>query len=64
MQKILDLYDHDGTGTINIDNLVRVAKELGESMSEDDLRITLDNCSGGKTEVTLDDLYMVLTRKL
>merc|ERR1719408_575441 len=38
IQKIFNLFDDDKTGTITIKNLKRVAKELGETMSEEELR--------------------------
>jgi Ca2+-binding EF-hand superfamily protein len=35
--KIFDLFDDDQTRTINLDNLQRVAKELGETMTVEEL---------------------------
>ena len=64
VQKILDLFDDDGTNTINIKNLVRVSRELGETMSEEELREAISKASGGKSELTLDDFYGVMTKKI
>ena len=36
--RIFDLFDDDKSGNINIHNLRRVAKELGETMSADELK--------------------------
>jgi Ca2+-binding EF-hand superfamily protein len=33
INKIFDLFDDDKTGNINVNNIKRVAKELGETMS-------------------------------
>jgi Ca2+-binding EF-hand superfamily protein len=33
INKIFDLFDDDKTGSINANNIKRVAKELGETMS-------------------------------
>lgn len=33
INKIFDLFDDDASGTINLINLKRVAKELGETMT-------------------------------
>jgi len=33
INKIFDLFDDDGTNSINLNNLKRVAKELGETMT-------------------------------
>lgn len=64
VQKILDLFDNDGTNTINIENLVRVSRELGETMSEEELLEAIKKSSGGKNELTLDDFYAVMTKKI
>lgn len=37
ISKIFDLFDDDKTGSINLNNLKRVAKELGETMSQEEL---------------------------
>ena len=35
IEKIFDLFDDDKTGSINLNNLRRVAKELGEALKEE-----------------------------
>jgi Ca2+-binding EF-hand superfamily protein len=37
INKIFDLFDEEGTNTINLTNLKKVARELGESMSVEEL---------------------------
>ncbi len=37
INKIFDLFDDDRTNVINLNNLKRVAKELGETMTPDEL---------------------------
>ena len=37
INKIFDLFDDDKTGSINLNNLKRVAKELGETMTVEEL---------------------------
>lgn len=61
---IMELFDDDGTNSINVSNMVRVARELGETMSEDELKAALEKCSGGKPELNLDDFYKVMTKKI
>ena len=38
INKIFDLFDEDGTDSINLNNLKKVAKELGESMTLEELQ--------------------------
>merc|ERR1719408_207839 len=38
INKIFNLFDDDKTGSITLKNLKRVSKELGETMSEEELR--------------------------
>lgn len=38
IQKVFRLFDDDGTGSITLRNLRRVAKELGETMTDEELQ--------------------------
>jgi Ca2+-binding EF-hand superfamily protein len=45
INKIFDLFDEDGSGTINLANLKKVAKELGETMTNDELAEMLERAA-------------------
>eukprot|EP01071_Lankesteria_metandrocarpae_P004080 Lankesteria_metandrocarpae@DN3357_c0_g1_i2.p1 len=64
IQKIFALFDDDKTGTISLRNLKRVAKELGETMSDDELREMIERADGnGDGEISFEDFYTIMTKK-
>lgn len=64
IQKIFNLFDDDKTGTINIKNLKRVARELGETMTEEELREMIERAdSNGDGEISFEDFYTIMTKK-
>merc|ERR1719272_1711764 len=64
IQKIFDLFDDDKTGSISLKNLKRVSKELGETMSEEELREMIERAdSNGDGAITAEDFYTIMTKK-
>jgi len=63
IKKIFELFDDDTTGTINLNNLKRVAKELGETMTQDELKEMLERAASNGDEITFDDFYNIMTKK-
>ena len=61
--RIFELFDDDRTNSINIHNLRRVAKELGETMSAEELKEMLDRAASNGDEITFDDFYFIMTKK-
>ena len=62
--KVFRLFDDDNSGVITLRNLRRVAKELGETMTDQELQEMLDRAdSTGKSAVTMDDFYNIMTKK-
>ena len=64
VNKVFRLFDDDGTGTVTIRNLRRVARELGETMTDEELQEMIDRAdSNGDSAVTPDDFYNIMTKK-
>jgi len=64
IQRIFDLFDDDGKGTISVKNLARVARELGESMTEEELQEAVTRVAADKTEISPDDFYTIMTKRV
>ena len=64
INKVFRLFDEEGSQTITIKNLRKVAKELGETMSEDELMEMINRAdSNNDGAVSMDDFYNIMTKK-
>lgn len=64
IHKIFALFDDDKTGTVSLKNLKRVAKELGETMTDEELREMIERAdSDGDGEISVADFYTIMTKK-
>ena len=64
LAKIFNLFDDDQTMTISLKNLKRVAKELGELMTDDELREMIERAdTKGDNEINFNDFYTIMTKK-
>ena len=64
IRRIFDMFiDDPNSDTININSLRKVALELGENMSNDDLKDMLERTSTSGKEITFDEFYEIMTKK-
>ena len=64
INKVFRLFDEEGSQTITIKNLRKVARELGETMSDEELNEMIARAdSNGDGAVSMDDFYNIMTKK-
>merc|ERR1711912_219153 len=64
IERVFKLFDSDRTGEVSLDNMKRVAKELGEDISPQELQEIIQRADlDGDGALTLDDFYQVMTKK-
>lgn len=63
IMKAFRLFDDDDSGTINFAKLKRVAKELGESMSDEELQEMIDEADrDGDGVINVDDFMRIMKK--
>ena len=64
IKKVFKLFDDDKTDSITLNNLRRVARELGETMDDNELNEMIERAdTGGEGKVSFDDFYNIMTKK-
>lgn len=62
--KIFHLFDEDGTGAISFRNLKKIATELGETLTDDELQEMIDEADrDGDGLINQDDFLRVMKKK-
>lgn len=64
IDKVFRLFDDDDSGTITLANLQRVARELGESLSTEELKEMIDRADlNGDGVINRDEFYAIMSSK-
>ncbi|CAI5723294.1 unnamed protein product [Peronospora destructor] len=64
IQKVFDLFDDDKTGKISLRKLRRVAKELGETMTDAEMLEMIERADTDQDgEIDVDEFYAIMTKK-
>ena len=64
IQKVFNLFDDDQTGHISLRNLKRVAKELGETMTDAELLEMIERADTDQDgEISPEEFYAIMTKK-
>lgn len=65
IKKVFPLYDDEKTDHISVKNLRRVANDLGESITEEELQEMIDRADLDRDGlVNYDEFYTIVTRKI
>ena len=63
IQKVFNLFDEDKTGKITLKNLKRVAKELGENMTAEELMEMIDEADrAGDGEINEEEFLRIMKK--
>ena len=64
IRRIFDLLiDDPNSDTITLNSLKKIARELGENMTAEELKDMLERASSNGTELTFDEFYEIMTKK-
>lgn len=64
IQKIFELFDDDKTGYISLQNLKRVAQELGENMDDAELLEMIERADADQDgQISSEEFYTIMTQK-
>ena len=64
IDRIFKLFiDDPNSETITLTSLRRIAKELGEQMSSEELKDMLERASNNGTDLTMEEFYEIMTKK-
>ena len=63
VMKAFALFDAEGVGKISVKNLKTIARELGETLSDDEIQAMIDEFDGDQDgEVTTEEFIEIMTQ--
>ena len=64
IRRIFELFiDDPNADTITLSSLKKISKELGENMSDEELKDMLERASKNGVELTFEEFYDIMTKK-
>lgn len=63
IDKIFDLFDEEKKGVISVNNMRKVAKELGENLSAEEISEMVQRAASNGQEITREDFYKIMIKK-
>ena len=54
--------DETGSGTIKLDDMKRLVKDIGESVTVDELREIIRNATGGDAEISFEEFFNIFKK--
>ena len=64
IERVFKLFDSNRNGYISLEDMKRVAKELGEDISEKELAEIISRADlNGDSKLDIEDFYNVMTKK-
>jgi len=63
IKSIFNYLDEDESGTIKLDDIKRLTKDIGESVTIDEMKEMMKNITGGNDqEITFEEFYNIFKR--
>lgn len=63
IDKIFELFDEEKKGVITVNSMRKIAKELGENLSAEEITEMVQRASSNGQEITKDDFYKIMIKK-
>ena len=60
--RIFEMYE-EKNGTLNEQSLIKISKQLGETLTNEEISNIIENAASNKTDITREEFYNILVRK-